>query len=108
GMGTLIQQHKPGEAEYRGERFRNHPKDVKGNSDLLCLTQPDMIRAIHEQYLEAGADIVETNTFTATRVAQADYDMQPFVFEMNVRAAQIARQAVDKWNARTPHHKRWV
>ncbi len=108
GMGTLIQQHKPGEAEYRGERFRDHHKDVKGNSDLLCITQPDMIRSIHEKYLEAGADIIETNTFTATAVAQADYDLQPFVHEINVRAAQVARQAVDAWNARTPHHKRWV
>ena len=108
GMGTLIQQYEPGEAEYRGERFRNHPKDVKGNSDLLCLTQPDMIRAIHERYLEAGADIIETNSFGATAVAQADYDLSPFVFEMNVRAAQLARQAVDRWNAKTPHRKRWV
>src|SRR5690606_11477513 len=108
GMGTLIQQHKPGEAEYRGERFRGHHKDVKGNSDLLCLTQPDMIRSIHEQYLEAGADIVETNTFTATRVAQADYDLEDAVYETNVRAAQLARQAADAWTAKTPQQKRYV
>ncbi len=108
GMGTLIQQHKPGEAEYRGERFRSHHKDLKGNSDLLCMTQPEMIRSIHEKYLEAGADIIETNTFTATAVAQADYDLQSIVREMNVRAAQVARQAADLWNAKTPHHKRWV
>ena len=108
GMGTLIQQHKPGEAEYRGERFREHHKDVKGNSDLLCITQPDMIRSIHEKYLEAGADILETNTFTATRVAQADYDLEELVYEMNVRAAQLARQAADAWSAKTPHQKRYV
>ncbi len=108
GMGTLIQQHKPGEAEYRGARFREHHKDVKGNSDLLCLTQPDIIRGIHEKYLEAGADIVETNTFTATAVAQADYDLQHIVFEMNVRAAQLARQAADVWTAQTPKQPRFV
>jgi 5-methyltetrahydrofolate--homocysteine methyltransferase len=108
GMGTLIQQHKPGEAEYRGERFRDHHKDVKGNSDLLCITQPDIIRGIHEKYLEAGADIVETNTFTSTAVAQADYDLQHVVFEMNVRAAQLARQAADKWTAKTPSQPRFV
>jgi 5-methyltetrahydrofolate--homocysteine methyltransferase len=107
-MGTMIQTHRPGEADYRGERFRNHGKDLKGNSDILCLTRPDMIRAIHGQYLEAGADIIETNTFSATRVAQADYDTQGICFELNVRAAQIAREAVDTWNARTPKKKRYV
>src|SRR5690606_38116857 len=91
-----------------GERFREHHKEVKGNSDLLCITQPDMIRSIHAKYLEAGADIVETNTFTATRVAQADYDLEDVVYEINVRAAQLARQAADEWSAKTPGHKRYV
>ncbi len=101
GMGTLIQQHKPDEGDFRGERFRDHHKDLKGNSDLLSLTRPDIIRGIHETYLEAGADIVETNTFTATRIAQADYDLEDAVFEMNVRSAQLAKEAAELWTAKT-------
>jgi len=92
-MGTLIQTKKPGEADFRGERFRDHPGDLGGNNDLLSLTQPDLIRSLHEAYLEAGAEIIETNTFAATSIAQADYGLSEHAFEMNVRAAQLAKEA---------------
>jgi 5-methyltetrahydrofolate--homocysteine methyltransferase len=105
-MGTMVQRYKLTEADFRAERFRDHGKDLKGNNDLLCMTRPDVIRAIHEEYLEAGADIIETNTFAATRVAQADYDLQDVCFELNVRAAQVAREAADKYSAKGK--KRWV
>ena len=95
-MGTLIQRYRLTEADYRGERFKNHPKDLKGNNDLLPLTRPDVIAQIHERYLEAGADLIETNTFGATSVAQDDYALAPFAREMNVVAARIARAACDK------------
>ncbi len=95
-MGTLIQGFAPGEAEFRGERFADWESDVKGNSDLLSLTQPDMIRSIHRQYLEAGADIVLTNTFTATSIAQADYGMQDLAREINEAAARLAREVCDE------------
>jgi 5-methyltetrahydrofolate--homocysteine methyltransferase len=94
-MGTMIQRHKLDEAAYRGQRFADWPSDLKGNNDLLAITQPDIIRGIHEQYLKAGADIIETNTFNATRVAMADYDMQDLSYEINVAAATLARQAAD-------------
>jgi len=96
-MGTMIQRHGLGEADYRGERFRDHGRSLKGNNDLLQLTRPDVIAAIHAQYLEAGADIVETNTFGATRIAQADYDLAPFAREMNVAGARLARLACDRY-----------
>ncbi|TCJ23353.1 methionine synthase [Nocardioides jejuensis] len=96
-MGTMIQRHTPGEAEYRGERFKDFHLDVKGNSDLLVLTQPDMIRGIHEEYLAAGSDIVETNTFGATTIAQADFEMESLAYEMNVAGARLAREACDKF-----------
>ncbi len=108
GMGTGIQAAKPDEAMFRGERFRDHGTDVKGNSDLLSLTQPDLIRSIHDSYLEVGADIIETNTFTATTIAQADYEMQPLVHELNVRGAQIAREAADAATAKDPSKPRFV
>ena len=95
-MGTLIQGFQPGESEFRGERFADWDRDVKGNSDLLNLTQPDMIRSIHLQYLRAGADIVETNTFTATSIAQADYGMEDLAYEINLAGARIAREACDE------------
>ena len=82
-MGTMLQTYRLGEADFRGDRFRDWPVDVKGNSDLLSLTRPDVVRAIHEAYLEAGADIIETNTFTSTRIAQADYRMESLVPELN-------------------------
>jgi 5-methyltetrahydrofolate--homocysteine methyltransferase len=105
-MGTLIQGFAPGEAEFRGERFADWESDVKGNSDLLSLTQPDMIRSIHRQYLEAGADIVLTNTFTATSIAQADYGMQDLAREFNEAAARLAREVCDELS--TPERPRFV
>src|ERR671926_536002 len=91
-MGTMIQRHKLTEADYRGERFKDWPSDLKGNNDLLCLTQPDIIKGIHKEYLAAGADIIETNTFNAQRISMADYHMEDIAFEINVAAAKIARQ----------------
>ena len=105
-MGTMIQRFKLTEADYRGERFKAHPKDVKNNGDLLSLTRPDVIRDIHEAYLAAGADLIETNTFGATSVAQADYDLAPLAREMNLASAQIARAACDKYS--TPDKPRFV
>ncbi|MGH6937045.1 MAG: homocysteine S-methyltransferase family protein, partial [Methylocella sp.] len=95
-MGTMIQQHKFGEAEFRGERFAGWPRDLRGNNDLLSLTQPQAITAIHLAYLEAGADIVETNTFNSTRISQADYGMEELVAELNFAAARLAREAADE------------
>ena len=95
-MGTMIQQEHLTEADFRGERFAAHPVDLKGNNDLLVLTRPELIRRIHEQYLAAGADLVETNTFGATRIAQEDYGLGPLAREMNVAAARIAREACDR------------
>jgi 5-methyltetrahydrofolate--homocysteine methyltransferase len=105
-MGTMIQRFKLSEADYRGERFKDFPKDVKGNNELLSLTRPDVIRDIHEGYLAAGADLIETNTFGATTVAQADYDMQHLAREMNLQSAKIARTACDKFS--TPDKPRYV
>ena len=105
-MGTMIQRFKLTEADYRGERFADHPKDVKNNSDLLVLTRPDVIRDIHEGYLAAGADIIETNTFGANTIAQDDYGLGHLAREMNVAAARIAREAVDKFS--TPDKPRFV
>jgi len=93
-MGTMIQRHKLEEADYRGTRFKDWHSDVKGNNDLLSITQPEMIIAIHLQYLNAGADIVETNTFSSTSIAQADYDMQSLAYELNVASAKCAKEAV--------------
>jgi 5-methyltetrahydrofolate--homocysteine methyltransferase len=107
-MGTMIQRHKLDEAAYRGERFKDWSHDVKGNNDLLVLTQPNIIREIHEQYLEAGADIIETNTFNAQRISMADYGMQALAHEMNVAAAKLARAAADKWSGATPAKPRFV
>jgi 5-methyltetrahydrofolate--homocysteine methyltransferase len=93
-MGTMIQRHKLTEKDYRGERFKDWPSDLKGNNDLLCLTQPQIIREIHKQYLEAGADIIETNTFNAQKISLADYQMQDLAYEINLAAAKIAKEAV--------------
>ncbi len=101
-MGTMIQQYKLEEKDYRGERFKNWHKDVKGNNDLLSLTQPQIIQSIHKAYLEAGADIIETNTFSSTSIAQADYDMQSLAYELNVAAAQCARKAVLEFASANP------
>jgi 5-methyltetrahydrofolate--homocysteine methyltransferase len=105
-MGTMIQRFKLDEAQYRGERFKDFHKDVKGNNELLSLTRPDVIRDIHERYLAAGADLIETNTFGATTVAQEDYDMANLAYEMNVASARIAREACDKYS--TPDKPRFV
>lgn len=96
-MGTMIQQYKLEEKDYRGDRFKDWHKDVKGNNDLLSITQPQIIQAIHKAYLEAGADIIETNTFSSTSIAQADYDMQSLAYELNVASAQCARKAIDEF-----------
>ena len=105
-MGTMIQRFKLTEAQYRGERFADFHRDVKGNNELLSLTRPDVIRDIHEKYLAAGADLIETNTFGATSIAQADYDMAHLAREMNVESAKLARAACDKFS--TPDHPRFV
>lgn len=98
-MGTMIQRYKLQEEDYRGERFKDWHCDVKGNNDLLSITQPQIIKDIHRQYLEAGADIIETNTFSSTSIAQADYDMQSLAYELNVASAKCARAAIEEFRA---------
>ena len=107
-MGTMIQKHRLEEADYRGERFRDWPRDVKGNNDLLSLTRPDLIRRIHQLYLEAGADIIETNTFNSNRISLADYGQEAFAREINFEGARLARQAADELTRRTPDKPRFV
>ncbi len=107
-MGTLVQQHQLGEADFRGERFADWPSDLRGNNDLLALTQPDVIRSIHAAYLDAGADIVSSDTFNATRVSLSDYGLQDYAYELNVAAARLAREACDAATAQTPDKPRWV
>ena len=107
-MGTMIQRHKLTEADYRGERFKDWHTDVKGNNDLLSITQPGIITGIHKLYLDAGADIIETNTFSSTSIAQADYDMQSLAYEMNVAAARCARAAADEYTKKNPDKPRFV
>ena len=107
-MGTMIQGYGLGEREYRGERFQDWPRDLKGNSDLLCLTQPQIIREIHGAYLEAGADIIETNSFTSNHPSQADYGMEALVYELNHAAATLARDAADEFERRDPETPRFV
>jgi 5-methyltetrahydrofolate--homocysteine methyltransferase len=107
-MGTMIQRYKLSEADYRGDRFKDWHCDVKGNNDLLSITQPQIIEAIHKEYLEAGADIVETNTFSSTVIAQADYDMQAIAYDMNLASAQCARRAADEYTAKDPAKPRFV
>ncbi len=107
-MGTMIQRHKLDEGAFRGARFRDHPCDLKGNNDLLVLTQPEIIKGIHRAYLEAGADILETNTFNGTAVAQADYQLESLVYELNLEAARIARDVADEVEAQTPERPRYV
>ncbi|MEZ8883390.1 methionine synthase [Vibrio sp. 10N.222.54.F6] len=108
GMGTMIQDYKLEEQDYRGERFADWHSDLKGNNDLLVLTQPKLIKDIHMEYLEAGADILETNTFNATTIAMADYDMESLSEEINFAAAKLAREAADEWTAKTPDKPRFV
>ena len=107
-MGTMIQGYRLSEADYRGSRFRDHSHDLKGNNDLLTLTQPQIIREIHDQYLAAGADVIETNTFNSTSIAQTDYHLQPVVYELNREAARLARAAADACAARDPQRPRFV
>jgi 5-methyltetrahydrofolate--homocysteine methyltransferase len=105
-MGTMIQRHKLEEADYRGQQFKDWHTDVKGNNDLLSITRPDIIIGIHKEYLQAGADIIETNTFSSTSIAQADYDMQALAYDLNVAAAKCARTAADAYS--TPDKPRYV
>jgi len=105
-MGTMIQRFKLSEAQYRGERFKDFPKDIQGNNELLSLTRPDVISDIHARYLAAGADMIETNTFGATAIAQADYDMAGLAFEMNLASAKLARAACDRFS--TPEKPRFA
>lgn len=107
-MGTMIQRYHLTEADYRGERFKDFHKDVKGNNELLSLTRPDIIKEIHKQYFEAGADIVETNTFSAQRVSMEDYDMQDLSRELNLESARLAKEAADEYTQKTPDKPRYV
>src|SRR5690242_18781541 len=107
-MGTMVQRHALDEAAFRGERFARHGRDLKGDNDILVLTRPDVIRGIHDAYLEAGADVIETSTFSATAIAQADYGLEDVVYELNVEGARLARAAADAWTARTPDRPRFV
>lgn len=107
-MGTMIQRHKLEESDFRGERFKNHPSPLKGNNDLLSITRPDIIKDIHMQYLEAGADIIETNTFSSTTIAQADYQLEPLAYELNYQSSKIAKEAADEFTKRDPSKPRFV
>ncbi len=107
-MGTMIQQHKLSESDFRGELFKNHPSDLKGNNDLLSLTQPGIIKNIHKAYLQAGSDIIETNTFNATAVSQADYGLQAIAYDLNYNAAKIAVEAVKEFCATDNSNPRFV
>ena len=93
-MGTMIQRYNLSEEDFRGEEFKNHECDLKGNNDLLSITRPDIIKAIHKEYLDAGADIIETNTFSSTSIAQADYGLESTVYQLNFQSAKIAKQAI--------------
>ena len=107
-MGTMIQRHKLTEKDFRGERFKDYPYDLKGNNDLLSITKPEVIKEIHREYLAAGADIVETNTFSANIISQADYNMQDFAYEMNFESAKIAKEVADEFNKKFPDKPRFV
>jgi 5-methyltetrahydrofolate--homocysteine methyltransferase len=107
-MGTMIQRHKPTEADYRGKRFANHDKDLRGDNDLFVLTKPEIIADIHSQYLAVGSDIIETNTFNANAIAQADYGLESIVYELNVEAARLAKRVTAEWTAKTPDRPRFV
>src|SRR4051812_36275987 len=107
-MGTMIQRERLTEADFRGERFKDFPRELRGNNDLLALTQPALIRRIHCEYLAAGADIIETNTFNSTAGSMADYGMEALVYELNLEAARLAKSAAVEWEARTPSKPRFV
>jgi 5-methyltetrahydrofolate--homocysteine methyltransferase len=107
-MGTLIQRRGLTEADFRGERFRHHPRDLQGDNDLLVLTRPDVVRAVHDAYFEAGADLVETNTFNSTAIVQADYGLEAHAYELNVAAVRLAKESAREWTKRTPEKPRFV
>lgn len=107
-MGTMIQRYKLEESDFRGERLKDHPHPLKGNNDLLSITRPDIIKEIHRQYFEAGSDIIETNTFGSTSVAQADYHLEHLVYEINFQAAKIAREVADEFTKKEPGKPRFV
>ena len=107
-MGTMIQRHKFSEEDYRGERFKDYPQPLQGNNDLLSITQPNAILDIHRKYFEAGADIAETNTFSSTSIAMADYAMEDLIYELNFASAKLARQAADEFTAKNPNKPRFV
>jgi 5-methyltetrahydrofolate--homocysteine methyltransferase len=107
-MGTMIQRYQLTEEDFRGERFKNHPSDLKGNNDLLNITRPDVIKAIHAEYLDAGADIIETNTFSTQRISLADYHMEELAYELSFEGARLAREVVDVYNKKTPEKPRFV
>jgi 5-methyltetrahydrofolate--homocysteine methyltransferase len=107
-MGTMIQRHSLEEEDFRGEVFKDHAFPLKGNNDLLSITRPEIIKEIHRQYFEAGADIVETNTFSGTTIAQADYHLEYAVYDINYQSAKIAREVADEMTAKEPHKPRFV
>ena len=107
-MGTMVQRHKLTEQDFRGERFARHAREVRGNNDLLVLTRPDIIAGIHQAYLEAGSDIIETNTFSSNAISQADYGLESLCYELNVAGARLAREAADEWTKKTPDKPRFV
>src|SRR5579863_8632199 len=107
-MGTMIQRYQLTEEDFRGERFVSHPSDLKGNNDLLNLTRPDVIMAIHQEYIDAGADIIETNTFSTQRISLADYNLEELAYELSYEGARIAREVVDEYNAKNPDKPRFV
>ncbi|WP_166963128.1 homocysteine S-methyltransferase family protein [Yeosuana marina] len=107
-MGTMLQRYKFTEEDYRGERFKDYPSSLKGNNDLLSITQPQAIKDTHAKYFEAGADIVETNTFSGTSIAMADYNMQDLVYELNFQSAKIAKEVADEFTKKEPHKPRFV
>jgi len=107
-MGTMLQDYKFSEEDFRGDRFVNHPCSLKGNNDLLSLTQPEAIKTVHRKYFEVGADIVETNTFSSTSIGMGDYQMEPWVYEMNFESAKLARQVADEFTKKNPDKPRFV
>src|SRR6202000_1746091 len=106
-MGTMIQRYELSEDDFRGERFRDHASDLKGNNDLLNITRPDVIKAIHAEYLDAGADIIETNTFSTQRISLADYHLEELAYELSFEGAKLAREVVDEYNKTTPDKPRF-
>src|ERR1700750_2090349 len=107
-MGTMIQRYELSEEDFRGDRFRNHASDLKGNNDLLNITRPDVIKAIHAEYLDAGADIIETNTFSTQRISLADYHLEELAYELSYEGARIAREVADEYTKKDPSKPRFV